>query len=122
MQYVPELPQEGAVALDELCESAHTVCAGLGAWAKRLVRLIDADADAVPWIGAETGGWGAVEMGVPPAPDPVERARWALGALAFSSSSIKWLEPAFAGGLEPTSLARTARLLLRRHRLTALSS
>ena len=35
VQYVPKLRRSGAVALDELCESACTVCGGGGVWAKR---------------------------------------------------------------------------------------
>lgn len=50
---------------------------------ERLVVVLDA-AGREPWIRAESDKGGVVEVGVPPVAGEVNRARWALGALAFS--------------------------------------
>lgn len=82
VEYVPQLPREGAVAIDQLCVLARAPCTGQGA--ARLVVLLDA-AGREPWIRAELGKGGVVEIGLPTIEDEVIRARWALGALAFSA-------------------------------------
>ena len=81
VEYVPRLPREGAVAIKYLCALAQAPCSGEGA--DRLVVVLDA-AGREPWIRAEPGKRGVVEVGVPPVTDEVMRVRWALGALAFS--------------------------------------
>lgn len=85
VQYVPAVPSDSAFTLDELCESALAVCGGTGAWTERLVVLRDARSPETSWIRAEPGEWGAVEIGVPSIACSVRRARWALGAMAFTS-------------------------------------
>ena len=81
VEYVTQLPRDGAVAIEHLCELAQAPCAGDGAG--RLVVVLDA-AGREPWIRAEPEKGGAVEVGVPPLADEANRARWVLGALAFS--------------------------------------
>lgn len=81
VKYVTQLPREGAVAIERLCELAQAPCIGDGAG--RLVVVLDATGRE-PWIRAASDKGGVVEVGVPPHADEVSRARWALGALAFS--------------------------------------
>lgn len=82
VEYLPEIPHERAVAIEVLCALAQAPCLGVGAG--RLVVVLDA-VGREPWIRAELGGkGGVVEIGVPPVTDEVSRARWALGALAYS--------------------------------------
>ena len=84
VKYVPRLAGDGAIALEELCNRAEARCAAVGVWTKRPVIVVDAGV-ADPWIRAEPGDWGAVEIGVPTMVSEIRRARWALGALAFSA-------------------------------------
>lgn len=85
VKYVPHLERNGAVTLEGLCLQAQTRCEAVGAWTQRTIILIDAGSRD-PWIRAEPGDWGAVEIGVPTlGGSEVRRARWALGALAFST-------------------------------------
>ena len=84
VKYVPRLARDGATPLDELCNRAEARCEAVGAWTKRPVVIVEAGA-AEPWIRAEPGDWGAVEIGVPPISNELRRARWVLGALAFSA-------------------------------------
>ena len=81
VEYVPRVPRKGAVAIRHLCALAQAPCSGQGG--ERLIVLLDA-ADREPWIRAEPGKNGVVEVGVPSVRDKVIRVRWALGALAFS--------------------------------------
>jgi len=84
VKYIPRLSRQDAIALDDLCVRAQVRCEAVGAWTKRPVMLVDAGAQD-PWIRAEPGDWGAVEIGVPPLGSEIRMARWALGALAFSA-------------------------------------
>ena len=77
VEYVPRVPRKGAVAIRHLCALAQAPCSGQGG--ERLIVLLDA-ADREPWIRAEPGKNGVVEVGVPSVRDKVIRVRWALGA------------------------------------------
>ena len=79
---VKAVDRSGAVPLQELCVQAGTQCKALGQWTQRLVVVRDAG-EAQPWIHAEPGDWNPVEIGVPPLKTDADRARWALGAMAF---------------------------------------
>jgi hypothetical protein len=81
VEYVAQIPREGAVTIEHLCTQAQAPCTGDGAG--RLAVVLDAG-DQEPWIRAEQDKGGVVEIGVPPLLDDVTRARWALGALAYS--------------------------------------
>lgn len=81
VEYVTQLPREGAVAVEHLCALAQAPCSGDGA--ERLVVVLDA-AGREPWLRAESDKGGVVEVGVPPLADEANRTRWVLGALAFS--------------------------------------
>ena len=61
---------------------ADTRCDALGAWTQRPIVLRDA-IDTAPWLLAEPGDWGAVEIGAPHHANRVRQSRWALGALAY---------------------------------------
>lgn len=82
VKYVKFIERDKAIALDELCAQAGEVCQAFGPWTKRPIVLRPAAPKQQPWILAEPGDWGAVEIGVPHGSD-VQCARWALGALAF---------------------------------------
>lgn len=84
VRYVPRLSRDGAMTLEELCELASVRCQALGAWVRRPVILLEVAPGAKPWIQAEPGGWGAVQIGVPRTKGSKHAARWALGALAYS--------------------------------------
>ena len=81
-RYVQTLPRTGALPLAQLCAQAGVACAALGGWTLRPIVL--ADGGQTPWIKAEPGDWGVVEIGVPAKrATPAARAQWALGALAY---------------------------------------
>ena len=81
-RYVPKLPRAGALPVAALCEQAGVACAALGAWTQRPILI--ADGGIAPWIKAEPGHWGAVEIGVPAIKTTIAaRAQWALGVLAY---------------------------------------
>ena len=61
---------------------ADTRCEGLGAWTQRPIVLCDA-IETAPWLLAEPGDWGAVQIGAPHHANRVRQSRWALGALAY---------------------------------------
>ena len=84
IKYVKRLDRSSAMPLEALCALAGVPCHALGRWTQRPVILCDAAPDGEPWIRAEPGDWNAVEVGLPPLPNNVARARWALGALAFA--------------------------------------
>lgn len=110
-RYVAELPRLGALPLAELCLQAGVPCAALGAWTQRPVVL--ADGGQAPWIKAEPGDWGTVEIGVPAQRmSPRTRAQWALGALAYvlfdgvaraSIAGAAWAETEAPRGPAPAS-------------------
>lgn len=82
VRYVKVIDRSGALTLERLCEVAQTRCEALGAWTRRPIVLCDAK-DRSPWLLAEPGDWGAVQIGAPYGGDPMRQARWALGALAY---------------------------------------
>lgn len=81
VEYAPQIPHERAVSIKHLCALAKAPCPGDGSG--RLIVVLDA-IGREPWIRAEHGTGAVVEVGVPPVEDDVSRARWALGALAYS--------------------------------------
>ena len=83
----------------------------MGAWTQRPVVL--ADGGEAPWIKAEPGDWGLVEIGVPAKrASPMARAQWALGALAYvlfdgvaraSISGAAWAKAEMPRGASPAA-------------------
>lgn len=82
VRYVKTIDRKNAIPLDSLCDLARTRCEAFGSWTQRLIVMHDAEGRE-PWLLAEPGDWGAVEIGVPSLGSTVAKARWALGALAF---------------------------------------
>lgn len=82
LRYVKWIDRSHAIPLEQLCAEAGVRCEAVGAWVRRPIVLLNAVA-AKPWLRAEPGDWGAVEVGTPPLGSRVRQARWALGALAF---------------------------------------
>ncbi len=72
-----------ARSIEELCRLAGVECRAIGSWVNRPV-VIRAVGDRVR-VAAEPGDWGTVAITVPAAiHSEQERARLALGALAYS--------------------------------------
>ena len=82
VRYVPAIDRSQAITLEQLCERAAGRCEAFGRWVQRPVVLLRAHEQA-PWLKAEPGDWGAVEIGVPNRGSAQREAQWALGALAF---------------------------------------
>lgn len=82
VQYVHAIPRDKAITLESLCDRAGARCEAFGRWTQRPVVLVKAETRK-PWLKAEPGGWGAVEIGVPPLGSAIKEARWALGAMAY---------------------------------------
>lgn len=83
VQYVKTIDRAAAIPLEKLCEQAGEQCQAFGAWTQRPIVLCTLAAGEPPWVHAEPGDWGAVEVGVPERGSDMLRAQWALGALAF---------------------------------------
>lgn len=124
VRYVKALDRSAAVPLERLCAMAGASCKASGAWTQRPVIVRDAG-HATPWIHAEPGEWNAVEIGVPSLKSDRERARWALGAMAFmlfdgvaraSIAGEPWARIARPRGRSPAS--RRPRSVAERVRLS----
>jgi len=80
IRYVPHLEGE-TTPLSRICTEAGVVCAAIGTWTERPLIIVDG---AEPSIISEPGDWGVVKIVVPSGLPPRERARWALGAMAYA--------------------------------------
>lgn len=106
-----------------LCEQALVPCRASGEWTQRKVGVVCGDALQ---IEAEPGYLGAVRITVPSTEcDPVDRARLALGALAYglfdgvaraTVAGQSWAKPAKPAGRPKTGRALTTAERQRRFR------
>ena len=108
IRYVPHLVGE-TTSIAKVCADAGVECAAIGEWAQRPLMVLEGEA---PSITSEPSDWGVVKIVAPLGLTQRNRARWALGAMAYalfdgvaraSIANQNWTRVALPRGRKPGS-------------------